>query len=246
MRCALVSDIHGNAIALEVVLAHVATQEVDQVICLGDVAALGPEPVRCLDLVRDHATITIMGNTDAWLLVSGSGEPPGGSDNPLLNQMTAWTRDQMPAACVRQVESFPITAHVSLTPSTEIHAFHGSPQSFDDVISATTSDDQLETLLGATSAAIHAGGHTHIQLLRRFLGGSYINPGSVGLPGVGPGGPGLPVNADVYWAEYAIVTSDAGSVSFTFHRLPVSVRQMIHAARSSGMPGYDWWVSKWR
>jgi hypothetical protein len=182
-----------------------------------------------------------MGNTDAWLLESAAG-----SDSPLLRQLTAWTRERLSDARIDQVAGFPISTTVPLTPSIAIHAFHGSPRSFDEVISATTPASHLEEVLGSTPVAVHAGGHTHLQLLRRWSKGVFINPGSVGLPGVGPGDAELPVNFDVHWAEYAIVSAEAIGSSFTFHRLPVSVRQMIHAARKSGMPGLDWWSSKWR
>jgi predicted phosphodiesterase len=43
MRLALISDIHGNNVALEAVLAAISTRAIAQVICLGDVASTGPE-----------------------------------------------------------------------------------------------------------------------------------------------------------------------------------------------------------
>src|SRR5438876_301756 len=43
-RVALISDIHGNAVALDAVLAELATAAVDEIVCLGDVAAGGPRP----------------------------------------------------------------------------------------------------------------------------------------------------------------------------------------------------------
>jgi predicted phosphodiesterase len=43
-RIALISDIHANEVALRAVLAEIRRTGVDQVICLGDVATLGPRP----------------------------------------------------------------------------------------------------------------------------------------------------------------------------------------------------------
>lgn len=43
MRLALISDIHGNNVALEAVLTAISTRAITQVICLGDVASTGPE-----------------------------------------------------------------------------------------------------------------------------------------------------------------------------------------------------------
>lgn len=44
MRIALISDIHGNMVALEAVLADLERERVDKVVCLGDVAMTGPKP----------------------------------------------------------------------------------------------------------------------------------------------------------------------------------------------------------
>ena len=44
MRIAILSDIHGNLPALEVVLAAIAAEGIERVVCLGDVATLGPQP----------------------------------------------------------------------------------------------------------------------------------------------------------------------------------------------------------
>ena len=41
MRQALISDIHGNLEALNAVLADIATQSVDDIICLGDIVGYG-------------------------------------------------------------------------------------------------------------------------------------------------------------------------------------------------------------
>jgi len=44
VRIAVIADIHGNLTALEAVLADLAGVGVDRVVCLGDVAAIGPQP----------------------------------------------------------------------------------------------------------------------------------------------------------------------------------------------------------
>jgi predicted phosphodiesterase len=52
MRVALLADIHGNALALSAVLADLARDSVDQIICLGDVVEGGPQPREALGLIR--------------------------------------------------------------------------------------------------------------------------------------------------------------------------------------------------
>ncbi len=52
MRIALIFDIHGNAVALDVVLTALKKQQVDSIICLGDVAASGPQPCLVIERLR--------------------------------------------------------------------------------------------------------------------------------------------------------------------------------------------------
>lgn len=55
MRIALLSDIHGNLVALETVLQELAQEPIDQIVCLRDVAALGPQPHE----VRSHCSLAV-------------------------------------------------------------------------------------------------------------------------------------------------------------------------------------------
>ena len=71
MRVALLSDIHGNDVALRTVLADIHRQGVDQIVCLGDVATLGPTPQRTVELLVELNCPCIMGNHDAFLLDPG-------------------------------------------------------------------------------------------------------------------------------------------------------------------------------
>ncbi len=86
MRTAIISDIHANLEALEVVLDHITDQKVDQTICLGDVLGYGPNPVECVDLVSEHCEWCLMGNHDFGVLY----EPT--NFNLAAEQAAYWTR----------------------------------------------------------------------------------------------------------------------------------------------------------
>lgn len=68
-RRAIISDIHSNLVALEAVLADIKGQDVDEIVCLGDVCGYGPQPMECIDLVRRNAAWTLRGNHDEALFV---------------------------------------------------------------------------------------------------------------------------------------------------------------------------------
>ncbi|NJN55696.1 MAG: hypothetical protein HC804_13670, partial [Anaerolineae bacterium] len=68
MYIALISDMHGHAIALQAVLADIQQHPIDQIVCLGDVATIGFQPKETLELVQSLGCLCLMGNHDAALL----------------------------------------------------------------------------------------------------------------------------------------------------------------------------------
>jgi hypothetical protein len=67
-RIALISDIHANEVALRAVLAEVRRTGVDQIICLGDVATLGPRPNGVIEILGELGCRCIIGKHDEFLL----------------------------------------------------------------------------------------------------------------------------------------------------------------------------------
>lgn len=65
---AIISDIHSNLEALEVVLQDIERRGIKEIICLGDVVGYGPNPRECLDLVRRKTRLCLMGNHDHAVL----------------------------------------------------------------------------------------------------------------------------------------------------------------------------------
>lgn len=96
MRTAIISDIHANLEALQVVLEHIKTQNVEHTICLGDVLGYGPNPVECVDLVAEHCDWSLMGNHDFGVLY----EPT--NFNVAAEQAAYWTRAQFDAEADKQ------------------------------------------------------------------------------------------------------------------------------------------------
>lgn len=88
VRTAIISDIHGNLEALTAVLADIATQGCDRVICLGDIIGYGPNPCECLDRVM-QMNHCVLGNHDYGALI----DPEGFS--AAAEQAIFWTRKQL-------------------------------------------------------------------------------------------------------------------------------------------------------
>ena len=69
---AIISDIHSNVEALSAVLDDIASREVKNIVCLGDVIGYGPDPGVCLDMVMERAAVTLMGNHDSAVMFEPS------------------------------------------------------------------------------------------------------------------------------------------------------------------------------
>ncbi len=68
MRIAIFSDIHGNLEALKEILRDIEKENIDEIICLGDVIGLGPESKECLDLIINNNIKLILGNHELCYL----------------------------------------------------------------------------------------------------------------------------------------------------------------------------------
>jgi predicted phosphodiesterase len=244
MRVGLIADLHGNVVALDSVLAALAAEGVERIVCLGDVAATGPRPAETVARLRELGCPVVMGNADAWLL-----DPPAARSEDetwrRFEEIDAWCAAQLSTADLAYLRSFRPTVEVPLGEVGTLLCCHGSPRSYDDQILATTPDDELDRLLDGLppETAIVAAGHTHAQLLRRHRHRLLLNPGSVGLA-VAALPPADPVR-NAPWAEYAVVTAEAGRLEVALRRTPLDVGAVVRAALASGMPHAAWWAAEW-
>ncbi|MFN7139504.1 MAG: metallophosphoesterase family protein, partial [Limisphaerales bacterium] len=93
MRIAVISDIHANLEALEAVMAHIATQKCERIICLGDVVGYGPNPSECIRLLADAHIHCVKGNHDE---ASANDEYPFRM-NSVAQAAILWTQDELSA-----------------------------------------------------------------------------------------------------------------------------------------------------
>jgi putative phosphoesterase len=242
MRVALISDIHGNCLALDVVLADLRGQSVDHIICLGDAIQGGPQPAETVQRLRELQCPIVMGNADAWLLEeeSDAGEP----SSQEMRDVRLWSLSKLSTDDQSFIRSFQPTVEMTLEDGQRLLCFHGSPTSFNDILLPRTPAEEWERLLGPYAPAVMTGGHTHTQQLRRIGAGAFFNPGSVGLAyDVLQAPEQLQINA---WAEYAILTAEQGRLSLDFRRSPYDVEQIIEIYRASGRPHTESRIAEYR
>jgi putative phosphoesterase len=239
MRLGLISDIHGNVLALDAVLGELNDSSIDRLVCLGDLAA-GPEPRATIERLRELDCPVVLGNWDTWLL---EGVPALELDvGPKLRDQGDWSAAQLGDADKEFLGGLLPQLELAFD-GTTVLCVHGSPRSVHEDIHATTSDAELARMFNGNRPAVLAAGHTHVQLARLHGTTLIVNPGSVGLPfNSWPPNGALRMSP---WAEYAILTVEDGCISTELRRAPYDVSALIELARESGMPHPDWWGDQW-
>ena len=198
MRLVILSDIHGNPLALDAVLADIQSQgKVDAYWVLGDFAALGYDPVTPLERVTAlPQTSFTRGNTDRYVVTDDLPVTPkqGLEDPALLPQIIeavrsfSWTRGYVSAAgWLEWLMNLPLEVRVTLPDGTRVLGVHASPGRDDGSgLQPTHSDAQLERRLAGCEADLVIVGHTHVPLDRQVGSIHVVNLGSVSNP-VTPG-----------------------------------------------------------
>lgn len=226
-RIALVSDIHANLHALESVLEDIRVVGADAIACLGDVATLGPSPLEVIDLLRAHAQWFILGNHDEYFLDAELVDHH--NEAAPLASAIAWGRECLRHSDKTWIASYERRVELDLG-AMRLLLFHGTPESNTVDLHAETPAERLSECLDGYGAEIMAGGHTHLQMLRKHSGRLIVNPGSVGLPFAHRPMGAPPVISP--HAEYAIIEVRGRSASVMMRRVELDARRLrAQAAR---------------
>jgi predicted phosphodiesterase len=241
MRIAILSDIHGNSLALDAVLADAATLGVEAHWILGDLAALGPDPVGVLErLSALQAARIIRGNTDRYVATGGRPAPDLAAvqANPQLVQQyaevaatLAWTQGALQVSgWMDWLACLPLELDATLPDGTNFLGVHASPGNDDgEGIPPTLADDELARALGGHPADLICVGHTHLQIDRRIGRQRIVNPGSVSNP-----------RGSDLRASYVLLEAGPDGYSLTFRRVDYDRQQIIAALQAMHHPGAEY------
>jgi putative phosphoesterase len=242
MRIAVISDIHGNYTALQAVLADIKNQNVDQFVCLGDTVTLGPQPKEVLEALRETKCIFIKGNHEQALL-----DPEFAEEFEITSHLIPdlyWCREQLTPADLKQIEGFESKHEIRLPNGVTILFFHGSPLSPTHLIQATTDQRVLDEYFAGQKASVFVGGHSHIQMYRRFGNKLLINAGSVGNAFEYAFSPGSqPILLP--WAEYTIIGQNGNSVDVDLRRVYFDTSELLKVVAKSSLPSAGWWMKQY-
>jgi predicted phosphodiesterase len=229
MKIALLADIHGNAIALDAVLADIEREGgAEGYWVLGDLVAIGPDPIGVLERLSTLKGLRVIrGNTDRYVVC---GDRPGPSvaevqtDATLFTSLIqvantfAWTQGMVTAAgWLPWLAKLPLDFEIVLPDGTCFLGVHASPGTDDGTgISPASSDGEIGVLCDGCHAGMVCVGHTHLPLDRRSGQKHLVNPGSVGLSRT----------PDLH-ACYAFLDADSDGYQVTHRRVAFDRRAVI-------------------
>jgi predicted phosphodiesterase len=182
VKLGLVSDIHGNSIALRAVISDANEVGVTHWWVLGDLVALGPDPVGVIECLEGLDNVqAIAGNTERYVLRGDRPYPTvdeAAGDVGLIARLAevassfAWTRGAVTqAGWFEWLDALPGRLRMTLPDGTRVLGVHASPGADDGAgIDNQVSDHDLANLLRGCEADVVFAGHTH-DATDRWVGG---------------------------------------------------------------------------
>lgn len=222
MRVAILSDIHGNQLALDAVLEDIARQAaIDQIVVAGDICLNGPCPREALEAVQKLHCPVLQGNVD-WEVVTQA--PEKGSKK---RSVVAWTREQIGQVGIDYLASLPFSHTVHSLECGDLLIVHANPLNLEEHIAPDLSDTDLEQLLGSLDPAVSAlaFGHLHIAYTRRWRHLLLADVGSCGMPR----------DKDLR-ASYGILSTGDTGWQAEIRRVEYNVQAVVQQIKTYGMP----------
>lgn len=190
MKVAILTDIHGNELALRAVLNEIDTKtDVQEIWCLGDMIAMGPDTNEVLNILFDRSDVRmITGNHDEAILslISGEGHPESYKHT---REHHEWIANQLSHQNVQRLEQLPrvITKEVNGTRLLGIH-YHIEPhlleahireEPFHPILKPTL--ENTWSMFSEYPADIICFGHNHPEHLFQTDNKIMLNPGALGV-----------------------------------------------------------------
>jgi len=203
-KIAVISDVHGNILALDAVLKDIEKRGISEIINLGDCISGPLEPTKTAERLIKENIICIRGNNERALITYKEESQKSATykyvENMLTDEITDWI-GRMPGELVYD---------------SGIYACHGTPESDKIYLLehlgqnkvSIKEEAQIRTIIASVAQPVILCGHSHLPGAVRLSDGRLIvNPGSVGLPAYSDD---LPVYHEMIsgspHAKYAIIT----------------------------------------
>jgi predicted phosphodiesterase len=219
-RVAVLSDIHGNLVALDACLADLLAQGgADAIVAAGDLCLDGPRPKKVLQRLEEVGAKCVRGNTERYL--AGIGEE---QHTATESSQIAWTRKQLGEKWLAWMRELPFALRVG-DDGNQLLVVHANPSNDEEHIWPDADDATLERLVGEERAKTIAFGHLHLPYVRCWRGRLLVDVASAGLPKDGDAR-----------ASYALFTERDGGWEVKHRRVAFDVKKVATQLADCGIP----------
>jgi predicted phosphodiesterase len=230
-RVAVLSDVHGNALALAAVRDAIRAAAPDAVVVAGDHVFNGPDPVGAVEAIRElesDGALVIAGNTDVAVadfdyLAAFPWFPDGPPDT--FRIAAEWAHDELGPERIDWLRRLPAERRLRVD-DTLLLACHASPGSQTAGLDSDLDPSALLERVMRTDARVICCGHTHLPDVRDFGWKMVVNDGSAGY--IFDGDP---------TASWALVTLDGENVTAEIRRAEFDALAVADAISARGLPG---------
>jgi predicted phosphodiesterase len=221
VRVAILSDIHGNAVALDACLADLAANGgAERIVAAGDLCMDGPRPRKVVRRLREAGAHVVRGNTDRMIALEDPAQYDADEQAAIM-----WQRGALGQDLVAWLGAAPLTIAIG-NDADGLLVTHATPKRDDEHVWPDAGDEQLEAIVAGVVQRTIAFGHLHVPYVRQWRDRTFVNVASAGLPKDGDPR-----------AHYAILTKQNGGWSVRSRRVAFDVDRVERQIRRSGMPG---------
>ena len=231
MKIGIISDIHGNAKALDAVLEQLEKQNIEKIICLGDLVGGAPmsEAVVQKIIKMGQRIITVSGNRESYII---EGMPKVVHDEKVKTsdeqiQRNEFIKNELSSSSVKFIyklhkeEIIEVEGH-------KIYMVHypiDKNGKFRKHIKQATPEENV-VMFDGIDADIYLYGHTHKEVYNSINNKVYINPGALGCP------------KKTNYAPYGILTIDKSKVEYKQLYVEYNTQEVIDYIQKVKFPGY--------
>jgi putative phosphoesterase len=237
MKLAILSDIHGNICALEKVYSKCKSLGLDEIIFLGDLCTLGPNPKETCDFLLEKNIKSVLGNHDEYMFHEEA--IYSYTSEPIIIDSILWAKNELSSSTLDSIQKFSYTISINYSSTKSILFYHGSPKCNTDLILSETSNETITEYFQEFSETILIGGHTHIQMQKRFKDKTLVNPGSVGQPFLANSMNSSPPVL-LPWAEFCTISLEKEHFSVEFYQMEYDLKRYIQLIKDSNLPLKNW------
>ncbi|MCB2148342.1 MAG: metallophosphatase family protein [Deltaproteobacteria bacterium] len=236
MKIAILSDIHGNFEALKSVYADIQENDVDNLVCLGDMIGYGPEPEAVVNFMVEKGIAGVVGNHELATLEDALLEEMSGDARAsILITRTLVTDNTL--ALIRKLPRYRILD--------DMRFVHGMPPDSATTYLTWVGDGEIAERMKAVPQRMIFVGHTHhpigysfdaidLEVLILQEGKTRLRRNTRHLINVGS--VGQPRDGDAR-ARYVIYDTEADDVDLRF--VPYDVRKTADRIVALGFPTYN-------